>query len=77
MKYIKAAIVIMCLLLVVSILFDFAAGVLSLLIKITILAAEVALTVNTIKNKRAALHGLLFFFIRDIMTFYNRRNPQT
>lgn len=50
MKYIKAAIVIMCLLLVVSILFDFAAGVLSLLIKITILAAAVALTVNTIKK---------------------------
>lgn len=49
-KFIKSAIAIMFLLLVVSILFDFAAGVLSLLIKITILAAAIGITVNTIKK---------------------------
>lgn len=50
MRYIKSAIVIMCFLLVVSILFDFAAGLLSLLVKLTVLAAAIGITVSSIQK---------------------------
>lgn len=49
-KYIKAAVMILIFLLFVSILFDVAAGLLTILIKVTLLAAGVGILVSAMKK---------------------------